>query len=504
MPHSNLRKRLSDTRLINLFGLLKGRRRPSLPVIILTGGFAVAIAVANLHPKPQPKAAKPTPTPLVDVVIAKPQTLALPVWSQGTVAPRREIDLVAQVAGRIELVQHKFVDGGFFASGETLIQIEDRDYRFALVTAEASLTEAKQALATERGRVRQASREWRELGNSEANELFLRKPQLAAAEAGVASASAARDKARLDLERTRIKVPFSGRIRQTYVDLGQYVAPGTPIAKVYDTEVAEIRLPLTDRQSALVDLPFGFRGDAQQPGPAVTIFATIGGQRHQWSGRITRTDASVDVRSRMYYAVAEIEQPFVSHADADRPPLVVGLFVEAQIEGKLLQNIISLPKQALFKRNQLYLLNEQQQLVHKTVSLLHSDRKQAWVRGDIAPGSAIVSGRQQYLVAGLSVEPRVGDESQLAETQLIASQDSPQPAADTQSQPSDSEASTTKTEQATTADSQPSKEPTDTGSPEASLSSEQRDSNTTDETAPAAEPQATAALTPASKDHSEG
>ncbi|TQV82411.1 efflux RND transporter periplasmic adaptor subunit [Exilibacterium tricleocarpae] len=398
-------------------------QRIPLAVKILTAGVVAVTTVVMLRPTSQPLPAVPVLPTQVQVMAADPRPQALTVKTQGTVAPRREIDLVTRVAGNIQSAAGNFVDGGFFAAGETLIKIDDRDYQFALVRATARVREAEQALATERGRARQAQREWRDLGNAEANALFLRKPQLAAAEATLDSARAERDQARLDFERTTISVPFAGRVRETYVDLGQYVSPGTKIAKVYDTSLAEIRLPLTDRQAALVDLPLGFRGNADEPGPAVTISGVIAGQRYRWQGRIVRTDASVDVRSRLYYAVAEVLDPFVADPATAQVPLVVGLFVEAEISGRQLPGVITLPKQALFKRNHVYTLDKEQRVELKTVTVLHSDAEWAWVRGDLAPGELVVTDKQAYLQPGLVVAPR----TTLEETRVVGDGTSGQP-----------------------------------------------------------------------------
>lgn len=380
------------------------------PIVILMLGGLLVLAVGTLKPAPKPVPAE-VPAPVaVSVVLANPQTQSLTVRSQGTVMPRREIDLVAQVAGSVQEVVQGFVDGGFFAKNSPLLEIDNRDYQFSLIRSEARVAEAAQALATERGRVRQAKREWRDLGNPEANDLFLRKPQLAAAEANLASAEADRDQAKLDLERTRISVPFAGRVRETYVDLGQYVSLGTRIASVYDSSVAVIRLPLTDRQVALVDLPLGVKADRNGSAPKVMIAGVIAGQRYQWQGRIIRTDASVDTRSRLYYAVAEVADPFVVDPSSAQFPLVVGLFVEAEISGRQIDNVITLPKAALFKRNHVYTLDAGNRIQTKQVSLLQSDGKTAWVKGDIAPGEQIVLGKQGLLSEGVVVLPQPANE----------------------------------------------------------------------------------------------
>ncbi len=377
-----------------------------MPLIVLLIGGAVVVAVATLKPAPKPNPIEQEAPPSVSVILANPSSQTLTVNTQGTVAPRREIDLVAEVSGRITKADRHFVNGAFVDAHQELVTIDPRDYQLALIRAKARVADAEQLLATERGRARQAKREWRELGNPEANQLFLRKPQLASAEAQLNSAKADRDKAELDLERTAISVPFQGRVRETLVNLGQYVTPGTRIATVYDTSVAEIRLPLTDRQASLIDLPLGYNNSDGNNAPVVTLSGLIAGKKHSWQGRITRTDASIDTRTRLYYAVAEVQDPFRGTTADGKPPLVVGLFVDAQIRGRELQNVITVPREALFKRNHLYTLDKDNRVVEKQVILLHTDANSAWISGDIQAGEAIVVGKQSYLNEGIVVSPQ--------------------------------------------------------------------------------------------------
>lgn len=394
------------------------------PVFVLIVGGLLVLAVATFKPSPKPAPVELPPPVQVPVIMASPATQSLTIKSQGTVTPRREIDLVAEVSGRITHVDQHFVDGAFVEANHPLVTIDPRDYEVALLQAEARIADAQQLLATEKGRTQQAKREWRDLGNKEANALFLRQPQLAAAKAQLQSAQADREQAQINLERTGVSVPFDGRIRQTQVDLGQYVTLGTPIASVYDTSVAEIRLPLTDRQIALVDLPLGLSGGQGKPasrneqpetGPAVTIIGIIAGKRYEWQGHITRTEASLDTRSRLYYAIAEVKDPFrvtgnFLKNDEIQAPLIVGLFVEAEIHGRELDNVITVPHQALFKRNHLYTLDNDNRAHERTVTLLHTDGEQAWVRGDLNAGEVIVVGRQNHLSEGVTAAPQAFEE----------------------------------------------------------------------------------------------
>ncbi|GAB1258588.1 efflux RND transporter periplasmic adaptor subunit [Aurantivibrio plasticivorans] len=387
------------------------RKKLPMAVLVLLAGVVVVAGLFLLKPAPRKMPPREPPAPQVTVVYADPAVQALKVTSQGTVAPRREIDLVVQVSGKVVEVNQHFVEGGFFNAGEPLLKIDPRDYELALVRAKARVAEANQALATERGRARQAQREWRDLGNDEANQLFLRKPQLAAAEANLAAAEADLDKAKLDLERTIVTAPFAGRVREAQVDLGQYVTPGNRVGRVYDIEVAEIRLPITDKQASLVDMPLGFQASEAHRGPAVLIRGTIAGETYVWQGHIARTDASVDVNNRMYYAVAEVVDPFIQHPEQFQVPLIIGLFVEAEISGRDIADVIQLPRRAVFKNNRVYVLNEKNQLETRIVRVLMTDRDNAWVKGDIEKGQAVVVGGQNFLTPGMDVSPQPSAEA---------------------------------------------------------------------------------------------
>jgi RND family efflux transporter MFP subunit len=341
----------------------------------------------------------------VDVLIVVPAPLTVTVLSQGTVAPKREIDLVSQVAGRVVAVATQYANGGFFNADEKLLQIEPEDYEFSVTRAKAQVAKAQEQVALEQGRSRQAKREWRELGDNTANALFLRQPQLNSAEAALESAQADLKKAKLDLGRTAISAPFPGRIRQIYADLGQYVNPGARIAKVYSTNVVEVRLPLSDRQASLIELPTNYQNNQKANFPSVILRNSVGEQTYEWQGTIVRTDASIDIESRMTYAVAEVQNPFKADSSVKRPPLNIGLFVQAEISGKTITNAITIPKDAVYKGDQILVLNELDQVDYQTISVVQTGTNNVTAVG-ITPGTRIVSTRIPLAIAGMKVAPK--------------------------------------------------------------------------------------------------
>ena len=95
---------------------------------------------------------------------------------------------------------------------------------------------------------------------------MLRKPQLAEARAKVKAAEADLAQARLQRSRCEWRAPFAGKMRAKSVGLGQFVQPSNALARLYATDVAEVRLPLTMDQLAYIDWPGNLPAQGQQHG----------------------------------------------------------------------------------------------------------------------------------------------------------------------------------------------------------------------------------------------
>jgi len=385
-----------------------GRGVTAALVVLVGAGLSYGLLVGK--PQPEPSLPEDTAAPVVSVMVVKPTVHALSVETQGTVRPLREINLVSQVAGRVEQVSPRFAEGGFFASGEALVKVEDIDYHFVIARAESQVAEARQRVAEEKGRALQAGREWRDLGSEQGNSLFLRKPQVAAAEALLKASQADLEAARLDLSRTSISAPFNGRISEKYVDIGQFVSPGTAVAMVYDTDVVQVRLPLTDRQVALLDLPLNY--DNQTVGEmsqaAVVLRSRFAGQDWEWQGHLVRTDASIDVDSRVVYAVAEVDKPFARTPGSQRPPLSPGMFVHATISGRPLADVTQLPRNALRSGGWVMVVDDDQVARPREVVALQSDTEHAWVQG-LVSGDRVMVSEPRNILAGTKVTVKIAE-----------------------------------------------------------------------------------------------
>ena len=243
-------------------------------------------------------------------------TVQLTVTVQGETRPRTEIDLVPEVAGKIVYVSPKFLTGGLFKRGDVLYRIEDSDYKVSIIKANAAIARAQQVLIREQAEGDIALQDWQDLGQGQASDLTLRKPQLLEAQASLGSAQADLENAQLRLQRTEVKAPFDGRVREKQADLGQYINPGSKLGRIFSTDIAEVRLALSDADLSRLNIPIAYVATSKAGAPKVRLSTIIGGKLREWDGHIMRTASTYDTQTRSLFAIAEVVDPYGKGAAA--------------------------------------------------------------------------------------------------------------------------------------------------------------------------------------------
>ena len=364
-----------------------------LPLILIVASIAVVITLVAIQ---KSKSAERKPeidkAVLVDVIEAEVRSLNFSVESQGTVRPRTETTLVSEVSGKIVSVAPEFVAGGFFRKGEVLLQIDPSDYQTGLKRAEAALASRKARLADETARSEQALKDWRNMGREgQPSDLGLRKPQLADARANVSAAEADVQKAKRDLERTQITVPYDGLVREKLVDIGQYVVPGTRLGVTFSIDTAEVRLPLTHNDLRYLDLPSETETRQQNKTfPRVVLSAERGDETTTWEARIIRTEGVVDETSRVIYAVAQVTDPYGVLGRSTQPELKIGTFVSASIEGLPADNVVVLPRFVLRADNTVLVANADNELEIAPVEVIRAEPRKVYISNGLKSGDRIV------------------------------------------------------------------------------------------------------------------
>ncbi len=383
--------------------------RIGLPLGVLGVGVLGAGAMVMMRPEVETRRPEAIP-PLVRAQAVELRDVTLSVVSQGTVSPRTESQLVPEVAGRVIWVSPSFASGGFFEKGETLLRVDPHDHRQAVIRSEAQVASSRLRLAQEQAEAAVARKEWKELGQGDASPLTLRQPQLEDARAALAAAEASLETAKRNLERTKIRAPYAGRLRQKSVDVGQFVTVGNPVARIYAVDYAEIRLPLPDDDLAYIDLPLDYRGErTRAKGPRVTLRAEFAGRSHQWEGRIVRTEGEIDATTRMVHVVARVGNPYGRVADSedgDRPPLAAGLYVQAEIEGRTVEAVASLPRAALRGRARVLVIDGDDRLRFRDVRVLRTTHGEVVVADGLEEGERVCLSPLEAATDGMRVRLR--------------------------------------------------------------------------------------------------
>jgi len=367
--------------------------------LLICGIFAAAIGAAyglsQMKPEPETRDI-PDVAPLVEVLPLIESSESFRIASQGTVRPRTETILSAEVSGSIVSISPKYIPGGVFAAGEELLRIDPTNYGVAVDQAEATL--AQRQIEYD-GALKLRTQGYRA------------ESEFASAAAALAAATADLVKAERNLQRTHITLPYAGMVRAKEADLGQYVNPGTRLGITFATDYAEVRLPLTDQDLAFIDLPGAAEISASgaAAGPLVDLSALQKGRMVRWHAQIVRTEGVVDEKNRVTYAVARITDPYkLSVAAGDEPALPMGTFVAANIEGATIDNVVRIPRSALRGNNQLMFIDADNRLRLKNVEVIRADAEFAYLRGGTMLGDRISTTAIESPINGMKV--RTGDD----------------------------------------------------------------------------------------------
>jgi len=382
------------------------RKRILLPIAVILMACLLAFVVLATAPEVK-RGAPETLLPAIRVMTPNPEDILLKIRSQGTVMPRTESTLVPEVSGPVIWVSPALASGGFFEADDPLVRIDARDYQTAVARARAEVARAEgesehasSELKRQEGLARQKA--------TSSSHLSAATRAARVASASLEAAWAALYQAERDLERCVLRAPFKGRVRDENVDIGQFISRGAPIATLYATDFAEIRLPLADDQLAFLDL--GRLESEPESGPPVILRARFAGETRTWEGRIVRTEGEIDARSRMIHVVARVEDPYGTNLAEENPdhaesPLAVGLFVQADITGSLAEQVLVVPRSAIRDGNQILVVDDEDRIHLREIEILRIDQEDVILRAPLQAGERIGTTSLQWIVEGMQVLP---------------------------------------------------------------------------------------------------
>ena len=371
------------------------------PLFILLGAFALSYLLWLLG-QVQPDPVEEAPAPDVIVEILTPEDFQIKISSNGTTTPLTQTVLTAEVGGEVIYRSKKFSEGSSVIEGEILAKIDDTDLQLQYKNALLQLANAEVQYSLQLAEAEVAKQAWEKIGDGIASDLTLKKPQLKQAEALLAVAKAQVSSAEKKLDKTEIVAPYAGRIQNVNIDLGTTIIPGQPVGAIYTSSEIEVTLAVKDNDLQFLSIPMDGRKLDPSEQALVEIKSFYKGKNQTWIGRLERVDGVIDPITRMINLIAVFKNDFI---EIDKPNLPIGLFVEAQIDGIKLKDIFSIPVNAISQNNEVYIVNNDNELVSIKLPILKKYSDFVIVKDGLKAGERIVTSKLSTASNGIKVNP---------------------------------------------------------------------------------------------------
>ena len=371
------------------------------PLFILIGAFAISYLLWLLG-QVQPDPVEEAPAPDVIVEILTPKDLQIQISSNGTTTPLTQTVLTAEVGGEVIYRSKKFSEGSSVIEGEILAKIDDTDLQLQYKNALLQLANAEVQHSLQLAEAEIAKEAWEKIGDGVASDLTLKKPQLKQAEALLEVAKAQVSSAKNKLNKTEIVAPYAGRIQSVNIDLGTTIIPGQPVGALYTSSEIEVTLAVKDNDLQFLSIPMDGRKLDPSEQALVEIRSFYKGKNQTWIGRLERVDGVIDPVTRMINLIAVFKNDFI---ETDKPNLPIGLFVEALIDGINLKNIFSIPVNAISENNEVYIVNNDNELEARQLSILKKYSDFVIVKDGLKAGERIVISKLSTASNGIKVNP---------------------------------------------------------------------------------------------------
>jgi len=379
-----------------------------LILLIIGSGLFIAKKLVETKPPAKRKAIS-VGAPLVETIQAESRKEQLVISAMGTVIPAKEVVIQPRVSGHIIEISPELIPGGTFRAEDLILRIDDRDYKIAVEQRKAEVARAMMELKLEKGRKAVAEREWElledEISTTEAGrELALRKPHLRKAVAALESARSALRKARLDVERTNIKAAFNGFVKEKSTDLGQAVGPGTRLLTLVGTDMFWVQISVPVSRLPKISIPGVNNEDEGSPATIKQEGGTSGFQIFR-QGWVIRLLGDLDPVGRMARLLVSVEDPLGVGNPESAPsfPLLLGAYVNVELQGPMLEDVFVIPRKAFREGDQVWILTDEKKLAFRKTEVIWRRKDDVLLRG-LASGDRVITSRISAPVEGMSLK----------------------------------------------------------------------------------------------------
>ena len=437
----------------NLKPFLKTKK--ALPLIAFAG-LLLAIIIIKLQPGLSHNQAQ-RPSTAVHYIELKQQKLKPEIIGYGIVKPDLDLQAKAEVTGRIIYIHPALKKGEIFPKDTLLIQIDDKDYLLQLKQAEADLIATKANLQemkiiiqnnnlelsiakeklvvrnkeynrlvklNKQGSVSQSSLE-REKQNllqqqQEVQQLKNKKTtlpsQLEVVKAQLEISKAKLEKSHRDLERTKVTLPFNGRISQVNTELDQFVATGAPLFNAFGLSKVIINAQFPVNQFRLFTKNFKPNSQPIIDTSNMTNMSQLlksfgltarveiaGGGFNDWQATVERFSNNLDPQSRTIGVIVSVSGSYKQIEPGRRPPLLEGMYMKVVLQSIPI-DAVAIPRFSLHE-NTVYTITKEDKLKRVALTEVQNQGNLVLVDSKLKSGDRVITSDVFPAVNNMSVTP---------------------------------------------------------------------------------------------------
>lgn len=379
--------------------------------LIFLAAIIIVVLIYSSEPTAQSEGATKKSAMLVSVEQVEKGTFTPLFQATGSVTALEDIQLSAQVSGQVIRRNPAFVPGGRVKKGTELLKIDPADYKNQIELRRSELMQAQTDLEVELGRQNIAKQDLKLIGSDsltqDQRDLVLRKPQFSAVQARITAAKAALSQAQLNLERTSIVAPFDAQIISQTASLGSQLNQGDNLGRLVGLDYYWVEVSLPVRKLKWLSFPTHHR----ERGAPVTIKNTSDwGEGEHRIGYLANRVGALDAQSRLARLLIEVPDP-LNLKNKDQPELLIGSFVEVEIEGNPIEQVIRLNRDYL-RTNQTVWVMENEKLSIKKVKVKLMDAHYAYISEGLEDGAQVLTTNISTVTEGIPLRTEVEKENE--------------------------------------------------------------------------------------------
>ena len=377
-----------------------------LSIAVIGGAIAIGAKIIKERKVAQREEVKAV-APVVEVIRIQKKTVPSLIKATGTVSPSREIVVKPQVSGEIVWISPKCVPGRFVEKGEVLYKIDSQQYELTVENQKGQVAKAVYELELEKGRQIVAKREWQLVGSKNKGlapeDLALRKPHLANAEAALKSSRSSLERAELDVKRCEIRAPFNGVVQEKYSDYGQIVSATSNLIKLVSRETfwvyTNVPVSSLDKLPRLKDQA---KNCGDYCGVKAWVIESVGRKKIRREAQVLNLLPDLQEDGRLARLLVEVKKPL----ESTEKPLLLHSYVTVEIEAMPWPDSFLVPRRAIREGDRVWIVNSDNALEFKEVNIAWREEAAVVVNEGISDNDAIITSLITSPVPGMKLRIR--------------------------------------------------------------------------------------------------